>query len=306
MTSWFELNGDFRKPESRGRIFQVWRCRSDDLGLLHPTPSAGELASHYEIEDYYTHAVAAAPQAEPLQRVAWRIDHEKFNRAVFVRSLPESPPLDVLDIGSGAGKMMAWLGRIGHRPVGIEPDPSALSRAPDFPHPVYDGSADHIPEALAGRKFDAILMVHVIEHVGDPDLVFGNLRKLLRAGGRIYLETPNTECLDFRLSGHSWPHLDIPRHLVFWSAKSLSKMATKHGFGVERVSHIGYARQFGSAWSQTRKLRARYYANDQRRIRVPGSSYGSRLMMLSALAPRRLKYDTTTISLRLPEAWREE
>lgn len=50
--------------------------------------------------------------------------------------------------------------------------------------------AANMPSGMAGL-YDAVVMLHVIEHVVDPISVLRNIRSVLRPGGFLYIETPN-------------------------------------------------------------------------------------------------------------------
>lgn len=50
--------------------------------------------------------------------------------------------------------------------------------------------AERVPEELFGR-FDAIVMVALIEHLVDPLAAMQRIRRLLRPGGFVYVDTPN-------------------------------------------------------------------------------------------------------------------
>lgn len=50
--------------------------------------------------------------------------------------------------------------------------------------------AERVPEEMEGR-FDAVLMVALIEHLVDPLEAMRRVRRLLKPGGFVYLDTPN-------------------------------------------------------------------------------------------------------------------
>jgi hypothetical protein len=53
---------------------------------------------------------------------------------------------------------------------------------------------------------------------------------LLRAGGILYLETPNIACWDFRIFRRYWGALHFPRHTVLFEERTLRQACEKAGF----------------------------------------------------------------------------
>lgn len=308
MQPWFNLSGDWLMPSSKGRVFEVYRCPDDGFGQVRPTPDADELARHYALDNYYTHGntrqsdVSFGWLAQLIAKLAYRFDGESYGRKEFVEGLSRTTALDILDIGCGGGKLMRYAAEFGHHPYGIEPDPKALSHGADFPFPVRTGTAEVIPSDMADRTFDAIVMVHVMEHVTDHETVFRNLSSMLRPGGQVYIETPNCACLDFKLSRLSWPHLEVPRHLNFWTADLLSKAALTWGLKTKSTHHMGYTRQFTKDWFQDGVAMAKFHddAPSSQRRRGLGTAYSAALLAATALLPATLKYDATGLVFEKP------
>ena len=48
-------------------------------------------------------------------------------------------------------------------------------------------------------KFDVIILNQVIEHIHDPLKLFEILSKLISNEGIVIIETPNTDCIQFKL-----------------------------------------------------------------------------------------------------------
>jgi len=79
-----------------------------------------------------------------------------------------------------------------------------------------------LPESSAG--FDTLLFSHVLEHVADPEAMISTYRRLLRAGGRLVLITPQEA---------GWR--SDPTHLRFVDGAALQRLLGDLGFGVERA-----------------------------------------------------------------------
>ncbi len=107
--------------------------------------------------------------------------------------LPTAPAL-VLDVGAGTGRDAAWLARLGHDVVAVEP--SAAMRAEGERRHADTGVrwvADQLPALPVthrlGLAFDLILLSGVWQHVapGERERSFRKLLGLLRPGGVLAL-----------------------------------------------------------------------------------------------------------------------
>jgi len=90
----------------------------------------------------------------------------------------------VLDFGCGVGALAAWCRPVGY--VGVDRDDATLTLARRR-WPEYRFAAS-IP---AGARFDTIVALAVIEHVGDPAGLLAQFGRHLSSGGRIVLTTPH-------------------------------------------------------------------------------------------------------------------
>jgi len=111
----------------------------------------------------------------------------------------------VLDIGSAWGYNVLVLTRLGKTAVGMDLVPDQfgaglrVARANGLDLPVIGADASCLPFASGG--FDAITMVETFEHIFDADRekTVAECRRVLRAGGRLVLSTPNHGSLVERL-----------------------------------------------------------------------------------------------------------
>lgn len=87
-----------------------------------------------------------------------------------------------------------------------------------------------IPDAY----FDAILMVHVIEHLYNGDEVVKGLLPKLKAGGYMYLEYPGEKSTRLPSMYGSLNFKDDPTHVRVYSVKELSKVFMENGCEVLR------------------------------------------------------------------------
>jgi len=98
-----------------------------------------------------------------------------------------------LDMGCGAGLLAEPLARMGAQVTGADAAPENIGAAATHAAAVgldIEYLAGGI-EAVAGRRFDLVTSVEVIEHVAEPAGFVNGLAALLAPGGLMILSTPN-------------------------------------------------------------------------------------------------------------------
>jgi SAM-dependent methyltransferase len=86
-------------------------------------------------------------------------------------------------------------------------------------------------------KFDAIVMLDVIEHLPDPEASIRLCASHLNPGGLLVITTGDFASPVARVSGKKWRLMTPPQHLWFFTPRSLQKIAGKHGLRAESISH---------------------------------------------------------------------
>jgi SAM-dependent methyltransferase len=240
-------------------------CRHCQYGRVAGEFSPGEIAGFYAA-GYYTHAEpgdsieAAHWMDRALMHLAWRRDRGEDLAAGEVMRAKAHPVL--CDVGCGGGQAMAKFKQAGYEAVGIEPDAAARAIAAGNGE-VFEGTAEALPAAMEGRKFDVVLLSHVLEHCIDPVAALRNVKKLLAEDGTAIIEVPNNASLAAEMYGPVWFFADVPRHLHFFSGNSLQAALERVGLRVCRTIYTGYTRQFSPEWLAAQKtIRERLGAED--------------------------------------------
>jgi ubiquinone/menaquinone biosynthesis C-methylase UbiE len=161
---------------------------------------------------YYDKASVSAQSEE-----RFRVVRDKMLR-LSKDSEGSSGPLDVLNVGCGAGTECQIWAELGHRVTGIDISEPLIQLARErAARRSYDIRFD-IGSALAlpyeDNAFDVYLMPQLLEHVQDWEACLNEAARVLRPGGLLYLSTTNLLCPvqnEFKLPLYSWYPPSIKR-----------------------------------------------------------------------------------------------
>lgn len=145
------------------------------------------------------------------------------------RLMPKAwPGAKLLDVGFGNGAFLEMALAAGWDCAGVDMDPIVVRNAKAKGLNVRMGSIDAF--ANYSEQFDVITISHVVEHLYSPIDALRLAHKLLKPGGRLWLDTPNIESLGHARYGRHWRGLEPPRHLVIFGPKSIRLAMGQAGF----------------------------------------------------------------------------
>jgi SAM-dependent methyltransferase len=228
-------------PAASDKPFVLRQCGSCQLVFTAPWPSDAELAKAYGGEYYGPASRRFWPILERLVRAFRR------RRAEQIAQL--TPPGQALDIGCGRGWTLAALRDLGWQVQGVELNESAARHAREtLGLDVVIGGFD--ASRYQPESFDAVILWHVFEHLRSPQETLAGVSRILRPGGVLALAVPNRTSWQARLTGDSWFHLDLPRHLWHFSRNDLYRLFDQHGLEIVAENHASWEQNpFG--WLQS-------------------------------------------------------
>lgn len=223
-------------------------CTQCDLVFQTPTPSNEEIASfypsHYEVYDEESKQKHISKWRKSNLKVHYGYSHLKTNWLfdficmVFTKEnkqdeLPYNPHATLLDIGSGNGRYLEGMKKLGWHTKGVEFNEGAVKVCKSSGLDVHHG--DLFSAKFESNSIDITHLSHVIEHLPNPAQFFAEVARILKPGGIFLLKTPNSNALGRALLSVNWYANDVPRHLFIFSEKNLKVLAESHGFVVESI-----------------------------------------------------------------------
>lgn len=125
---------------------------------------------------------AVAPDWIGWARAPGHDSYWRFHRDRFLDLMPP-PPLDVLDVGCGEGRLSRDLTAIGYRTVAVDISPSMIAAAREAdPHGRYE-VANAVDTGLADASVDVVAAFMSLQDVDDMPAAVGEAARLLRSGG---------------------------------------------------------------------------------------------------------------------------
>jgi SAM-dependent methyltransferase len=253
--------------------FPLSRCAGCGVLAMQPMPSAAALERFYPGEYWYQESDQTF-----MARLEWRyrrlvlLDHVSF----VSRFLAQSSR--VLDIGCSSGTFLYLISRRGHEVRGLDFSPAAAAEAMRRYHvPVEIGSlASHLDQ-LRAWKPQAITMFHVLEHLPDPLSTLKNIHLLLGSAGQLFLQVPNLDSWQSRLFATRWYGLDVPRHVVNFTARGLRVLLERAGF---RVTHV---KRFSLRDNSASLISSMFPALDPLRNKVAGDDSRTGTLLYAGL-----------------------
>ncbi len=150
------------------------------------------------------------------------------------------------DFGCGSGGQLAMMQHLGWDASGVDFSASAAAAGQKAGLKIIAGST----EALESRPevFDTILASHSVEHVRDPERLFGAFFTALKPGGTLVVEVPNASAAALDVYGRYYYYLTLPVHLHIFSPRSLELLARRQGFSGIVVTTISHWWTHAESW----------------------------------------------------------
>lgn len=221
----------------------LYQCEDCRLVFPFPYPSQDEMVRRHQSEEYAAHPYFAAGEAA-ADESGLGFHHDVLR--LLAERLPRGARL--LDVGAGTGDFLK-IASSHFLVAAVEPSEHLARRlAERIPCPLHVGPFETYAPA---EKFEAIVMIDIIEHTADPRGLLAHARDLLKPGGFLFVATVDSQSLLYRMSPIIW-HLSAMsrkaayvlrriycyQHNWYFNRRVLENVVVQAGFEV--VEHRGY------------------------------------------------------------------
>lgn len=179
----------------------------------------------------------------------------RWNRAYYLHKIhPQAK--SALDIGCGRGLILYYLKKYFAFTTVLGTQiskPAAEFARNKLKLTIYE--QDLLTIDFAEQKFDIISLLHVLEHVDQPEAYLEKIYQLLNPGGILMLEVPNFQAWTKNFTSQYWLSLDPPYHLYFFTPDTLTRLLKKYNFTIKHINTFSFEYSiFTSATSLVSKL----------------------------------------------------
>ena len=141
----------------------------------------------------------------------------------FRRQLSGAEIRSVVDVGAGDFQAL-------EKVRSLYPQAQYEAIDPSYEEESYQGISIHrtmLEDFSLQRSFDLVLLIHVLEHVGDTDSFLKKLAALAKTNGYLYVEVP------FQVGPGLWLNRSVSAHHInYFSPATLCRILRRYGFVV--------------------------------------------------------------------------
>lgn len=210
--------------------YEVVICEDCGAGFADDIPPQSAFDDYYRDLSKYEDAGIGLGGGSPP------VDQRFRDTALLIARFVPKPDFHILEIGCASGGLLKALRDLGFRRLtGSDPSPGCVRAVREFYGiPGIVSSIFELPQPR--EPYDFLILTGVMEHIRDLDRTVEQFRRLLRPGGRMYLEVPDASRYE--------PRLDAPfqefsvEHIGFFSKTSLTNLMRTRGFSLVEAGHI--------------------------------------------------------------------
>jgi 2-polyprenyl-3-methyl-5-hydroxy-6-metoxy-1,4-benzoquinol methylase len=260
----FSMSSDkfYNSKQKLKNLYTIMKCKSCGLVFVDESPNMTELKDIYSkgyyfgrdecgYKDYakdsrpfkpsfYSRIVSLIKKPNRLKRIYNNIvkyfkPKEIKSRDMKLINKYFSRPGRLLDVGCAMGYFLDTARNDGWDVTGVEISDYASSYARDeLKLNVFNGELERLiqDEKIGIHTFDVVTLWDTLEHVCDPKSLLRAAYSVLKEDGMLFLSTLNIDSLTARQQRNQWHYFRPPKHLFYFSEKTLKRYLAEAGFEV--------------------------------------------------------------------------
>lgn len=183
---------------------KLYYCKDCDIIRQYPIPSLSQISSYYD-RNYQAYTNSNNVILSFLSKIYFFFYKKHLN----VNKID-----NILDYGCGTAQILNYLSLDGYKNLYAfdYTRHNSLNKSIIFLN-------NH--KEISSKKYDLIILNHVLEHVQNPHKLIYFLKSVLKENGMIVGQTPNYKDFTYRIFGKYWGPLHQPYHLNIFSKKTL-------------------------------------------------------------------------------------
>ncbi len=212
--------------------YEIYKCTECAMLSLYPVPKS---VSHIYENDYFSGGqkgfgyVNYDEDKEPMRPI-FEVYLKRIEKMRGGKGL-------LLDVGAATGFFMGIATNLGWKTKGVDISQYAAMLAREKGLDVIQGTIVDI--SAKGELFDVVTMWDVVEHMSDPGSNIVKAASVLKPGGMLVLNTPDSGSFFAKMLGKNWHLIIPPEHIHYFNSKSMEKILDASGFKTVSVSRIG-------------------------------------------------------------------
>jgi 2-polyprenyl-3-methyl-5-hydroxy-6-metoxy-1,4-benzoquinol methylase len=228
--------------------FNIVSCNGCGFKFTNPRPDNSVLGNYYKAESYVSHTNSKKGIVNKLYHAVRNYTlKSKINMVSGFVSRGT-----ILDYGCGTGMFLSAIKNAGWETYGMEPDNDARKIASENGNNVFSDK-ESVVASIGDKKFNAITLWHVLEHVTDMPETLAFFKNKLNKDGVLIIAVPNHVSYDAHYYKEYWAAYDVPRHLHHFELKSMKALVEQAGFKLQETKPMKFDSFYVSMLSEKYK-----------------------------------------------------